>query len=156
MPIYRLSEDAFDSLPETSFSQHGIKERGDLQRLLRANIAVVAPDVLVIAEEFSEWEDSKRRIDLLAVDRDANLVVIELKRDDSGHMELQAIRYAAMVSTMTFTRAVEVYQSLLDKSGSKKTRRVSSWHSWIGPRRAKTALHKKSLLFWCRPIFPRN
>ena len=38
----------------------------------------------------------RRRIDLLGNDRDTNLVIIELKRnDDSGHMELQAIRYAA-------------------------------------------------------------
>lgn len=35
---------------------------------------------MVIAEEFGEWEDSKRRIDLLGLDREANLVVIELKR----------------------------------------------------------------------------
>jgi hypothetical protein len=27
-----------------------------------------APDVLVIAEEFGDWEDSRRRIDLLAID----------------------------------------------------------------------------------------
>src|SRR5580692_11408642 len=100
MPIFRLTKDAIQLLPETSFPQQGIKERGDLQRLLRANIEIVAPGVLVIAEEFAEWEDSKRRIDLLGVDQAANLVVIELKRDDSGHMELQAIRYAAMVSKM--------------------------------------------------------
>ena len=61
------------------------------------------PNLLVISEEFGDWEESKRRIDLLAVDREAKLVVIELKRTESGgHMELQALRYAAMVSTMTF------------------------------------------------------
>lgn len=136
MPIYRLAHDAFYLLPDTSFSKHGIKERSDLQRLLRANIAVVAPDVLVIAEEFAEWEDSKRRIDLLGVDRAANLVVIELKRDDGGHMELQAIRYAAMVSTMTFTRAVEVFQSFLDNSGATHDaqRTLLEFLEWNEPR----------------------
>jgi hypothetical protein len=40
--------------------------------------------------------------------------VIELKRtEDGGHMELQAIRYAAMVSTMSFSKAVEVYARYL-------------------------------------------
>jgi RecB family endonuclease NucS len=87
-----------------------------LQRLLKDNIAVVAPGVLVISEEFGEWDDSKRRIDLPGIDQDAKLVVSELKRDeDGGHMELQAIRYAAMVSRMTFQRAVKTYQHFLDK-----------------------------------------
>lgn len=116
MPVYRITPERIEPLTETSFPQRGIKERADLQRLLRANIGVVAPDVLIIAEEFAEWDDSKRRIDLLGVDDKGNLVVLELKRDDDGgHMELQAIRYAAMVSGMTFARAVEVFQTYLNK-----------------------------------------
>lgn len=70
-----------------------MREREDLQRLLRTNIAVLGDDLYVLAEVFGEWEDSSRRIDLLAIDTEANLVVIELKRThDGGHMELQAIR----------------------------------------------------------------
>ena len=69
---------------------------------------------MVVSEEFGGWEDSKRRIDLLGVDRDANLVVIELKRtEDGGHMELQAIRYAAMVSKMTFEKVIDVFAQYL-------------------------------------------
>ena len=32
-------------------------------------------------------------------------------------MELQALRYAAMVSTLTFSRAVEIYQKYLNSIG---------------------------------------
>ena len=107
MPIYEFASEEIRPLPPTTFSREKLDERRDLQRLLRANIEVVSPDTLVIAEEFDDWEDSNRRIDLLGIDSDANLVVIELKRtEDGGHMELQAIRYAAMVSTMTFDQAV--------------------------------------------------
>ena len=96
-----------------------INERFDLQRLLKQHIEVIAPDTLVLAEEFCEWDESKRRVDLLGVDRDANLVVIELKRtEDGGHMELQAIRYGAMVSAMTFSKAVEVYARYLERNNS--------------------------------------
>jgi len=97
MPIFEVTKDRLVLLQATVFSNHGVRERGDLQQLLRDQVEVIGPDVLVISEEFGGWEDSKRRIDLLGIDRDANLVVIELKRtEDGGHMELQAIRYAAI------------------------------------------------------------
>jgi len=126
MPIYELLQDKIRGIEPTSFGAAGVKERGDLQRLLRKQIEIIAPDTLVIAEEFGEWEDSRRRIDLLAIDKDANLVVIELKRsEDGGHMELQALRYAAMISTMTFERAVEVYADFLKTIDGNLDARVS-------------------------------
>ena len=107
MAVFKFTRDAITALDSATFAKLGIEERGDLQRLLRDQIEIIAPDTLVISEEFADWDDSRRRIDLLAIDRDANLVVIELKRtDDGGHMDLQAIRYAAMVSSMTFAQAV--------------------------------------------------
>lgn len=118
MPIFELTSDTIRPLRPTTFAQMQLRERDDLQRLLRESIDVVAPGLLVIAEEFGDWDDSRRRIDLLAVDRDANLVVIELKRtEDGGHMDLQAIRYAAMVSTMTFDKAVNAFSRYLASIG---------------------------------------
>ena len=126
MAIYEITKQSIRLVAETRFCESGISERGDLQRLLRGNIEIISPDTLVIAEEFGEWEDSRRRIDLLGIDKEANLVVIELKRtEDGGHMELQAIRYAAMVSTMTFERAVEVYAQYLARTGSDSDARAS-------------------------------
>jgi hypothetical protein len=114
MAIFEVTQDRFIPLDVTTFSSQGLKERGDLQRLLREQVDIIAADVLVVSEEFGGWEDSRRRVDLLGVDRDANLVVIELKRtEDGGHMELQAIRYAAMVSQMTFEKVVEIFASHL-------------------------------------------
>lgn len=122
MPIYEFASEEIRPLLKTTFSQMQLQERRDLQRLLRANISVVAPDTLVIAEEFGDWDESRRRIDLLGIDRNANLVVIELKRtEDGGHMELQAIRYAAMVSTMTFDQAADVFGRYLTQIGTSDT-----------------------------------
>lgn len=118
MAIYEVTPEKFVRLEETSFAAVGLREREDLQRLLKAQIEVVCTDILVIAESFREWEECRREIDLLALDKDANLIVIELKRtEDAGHAELQAIRYAAMVSAMTFDKAVEVYAEYLRKNG---------------------------------------
>jgi hypothetical protein len=119
MALYEITSENLKPVAPTTFDQAGLRERADLQRLLRKQIDVILPDTLVIAEEFGEWDESKRRIDLLGLDRDANLVVIELKRtEDGGHMELQAIRYAAMVSKMTFERAVLIYDNYLGRGGN--------------------------------------
>jgi hypothetical protein len=142
MPLYRLRTQSVEALPSASFVELGIKERVDLQRVLKANVSVVAPDCLVLGEEFSQWEDSKRRIDLLALDRQANLVVIELKRDEEGgHMELQGLRYAAMVSTMTFQDAVETHAQFLKQQGSTEDAEASilKFLGWSSPEDAPFA-----------------
>ncbi len=136
MPIYEITRSAIRKLTETKFSAAGVKERSDLQRLLRTHIEVISPDTLVISEEFGEWDDSRRRVDLLGLDRDANLVVIELKRtEDGGHMELQAIRYAAMVSALTFEKVVDVFSAYLRRIDSSDDARdkILEFLGWEDP-----------------------
>src|SRR5439155_5361867 len=116
MPLFELTENAITEIERTTFESFGVHERFHLQKLLRNSIHVIDPDIYVITEEFGEWEDARRRIDLLCLDRDANLVVVELKRnEDGGHMELQALRYAAMVSTLTFEKLIEAHAQYLAK-----------------------------------------
>jgi hypothetical protein len=118
MPLYEMTNSSFRSIPAQSFIEMGVGERSDIQRLLRSQVDVLGDDLYVLSEEFAEWEDSKRRIDLLAIDKQARLVVIELKRThDGGHMELQAIRYASMVAAMTFQRAIEIHEAFLSRMG---------------------------------------
>ena len=110
MPFYEVTDEGLRIRDPASFVSLGMAERGDLQRLLRDDVSPLGDDLLVIAEEFGDWEDARRRIDLLALDRSGRLVVIELKRIESGgHMDLQAIRYAAMVSSMGFDDVVQTF-----------------------------------------------
>jgi hypothetical protein len=116
MPLYELTTSAVSQLERIDFASVGVLERSVLQRLLRDYVDVIAPDTLVISEEFSSWDRSDRRIDLLAIDRQAHLVVIELKRTtDDSFADLQALRYAAMVSQMTFDEAANAYRAYLHK-----------------------------------------
>lgn len=112
MPLYEVTPTGLKKQSVASFQVLGMQERAHIQALLRDDISGIGDDLLVLAEEFGEWEDARRRIDLLAIDREARLVVIELKRtEDGGHMELQAIRYAAMVSSMGFDEVLRTFSA---------------------------------------------
>ena len=118
MAIYKMvgDKEKLKPIEETSFGAEGVMERSDLQRILREQTDVLEEGLLIISEEFGNWQDSNRRIDLLGLDANGRLVVIELKRGDTGdYMDLQAIRYAAMVANMTYEQVVSTYQAYLDK-----------------------------------------
>jgi len=119
MPIFKIQENKFIKLPSTTFEKEKIYEVKDLQRYLSNSIEVIDNDLLVISTEFSDWEDSKRSIDILCVDSDGNLVVVEIKRtQDGGHMELQSIRYSAMIANMKFDKAVKTFETYLKRINS--------------------------------------
>ena len=133
MPLYEMTADVFRPISPASFAELKVRERDDLQRLLRSQIEVLGDDLYVLTEEFGDWEDSRRRIDLLAIDKEANLVVIELKRsNDGGHMELQAIRYASMVSAMTFDRAEQIHGEFLVRMGKTAEDARNSMLTFLG------------------------
>lgn len=68
--------------------------------------------------------------------------MIELKRtEDAGHAELQAIRYAAMVSTMTFDQAVDAHRRYLATNGitADARERILAFLGWAEPDPTKFA-----------------
>ena len=86
MAIYKMvgDKEKLKLIEETSFGAEGVMERSDLQRILRDEPDVLEEGLLIVSEEFRNWQDSNRRIDLLGLDADGRLVVIELKRGDTG------------------------------------------------------------------------
>ena len=83
MPIYEIQPESLIPLQEVTFASKKILEE-DIQRIFRTYIDAIAPDTFVLAEEFSDWADSWRSIDLLCLDKAANLVVVEVKRTQDG------------------------------------------------------------------------
>ena len=127
-----MKQDGLVAVPSSTFATERVLERADLQRLLRARIDAIADDVLIVAEEFGAFADARRRIDLLGLDRQGRLVVFELKRtEEGGHLELQALRYAAMISTMTFDDLVGHYETYLEavepEARDEAKARLSDW-----------------------------
>ena len=122
MAIYKIegNNKKLVKVDTTSLGEEDVWER-ELQRMLRDQPEVLEDGLLIISEEFRNWQDSNRRIDLLGLDAEGRLVVIELKRGYTGeHMDLQALRYSAMVANMTYEQAVDAYQDYLDKRANEE------------------------------------
>lgn len=84
-------------LSKTNFSQLNLKERYDIEEWIEKTPTILGEELLIINKELVL--PSGIRLDLLAIDKNANLVVIELKRDDSGrNLEWQSIKYVSYCS----------------------------------------------------------
>ncbi|WP_445372684.1 hypothetical protein ACH518_09335 [Methylomonas sp. HW2-6] len=110
--IFSISSnlDKANKISESSFTGLNIWERQHIEEWVRTNPEMLGEDLLVVSIEFDRFSNSNDRLDVLALDREGNLVVIELKRDSAaGYADLQAIRYAAMVSSMTVEVLIPYY-----------------------------------------------
>ena len=112
-------------LERTSFSEVGFREREHLQEWL-----ATMPDalceamsegedgLLIIQKEFDGFDGTRERLDLLALDRAGQLVIIENKLDDSGRdVVWQALKYAAYCSSLKKVEIVGIFQQYLDRQG---------------------------------------
>jgi RecB family endonuclease NucS len=81
---------------ESTLVEEGRTEAYDLEEWIVSNPSIIGPDILVIGRQVTTRPGP---LDLLAVDKDGNLVVIELKRDQLPREALaQAIDYASDVA----------------------------------------------------------
>jgi hypothetical protein len=97
-----------------------IWERQHIQEWIRTTPEILGEELLVVSCEFDRFDKSHDRLDVLAIDRQGNLVVVELKRDlAAGYADLQAIRYAAMVSAMTIEKLLPHYLAYRRKYDSE-------------------------------------
>ena len=108
-------------LQEKKFSDLKFSERAHLQEWLANEPMALGEELLIIQKEFDGFDETKERLDLLALDKDGNLVIIENKLDDSGRdVVWQALKYASYCSTLKKEQIVEIYQKYLDKHATGK------------------------------------
>ena len=94
--LFRVNPETQETagLEEVDFTTLRFQERRDIQEWIVANPRVLGEDFLIVTKEFSGFDGTRERLDLLAVDRRGEFVIIELKRDDSGtDAHWRAIKY---------------------------------------------------------------
>lgn len=112
-------------LERISFSEVGFREREHLQEWLAAMPDALCEamsegedGLLIIQKEFDGFDGTRERLDLLALDRAGQLVIIENKLDDSGRdVVWQALKYAAYCSSLKKAEVVGIFQQYVDRQG---------------------------------------
>lgn len=103
------------SLAKTSFYDVNKKEKAHLQEWIAKNPVILGEELLIIQKEFQGFIDTKERLDLLALDKKGNLVIIENKIDDSGKdVTWQALKYVSYCSNLGHGDIKSIYQDYLN------------------------------------------
>lgn len=116
--MYKInkSTNRITRLTSKRFSDLGFTERKHLQEWLANEPNALGEELLIIQKEFDGFDDTRERLDLLALDENGNLVVIENKLDDTGRDVIwQAIKYASYCSSLTKPQVVDIYQQYLNR-----------------------------------------
>ncbi len=113
-----------DQVEPISFKDAGFKERQHLQEWIAKTPNCLGEELLIIQKEFEGFEDTKERLDLLALDKQGNLVIIENKLDDTGRdvvwQALKYVSYCSGLTTQDIEQIFEEYLSKINSSGSAK------------------------------------
>ncbi len=121
MFVINKTSNSIQSLSRKSFAELGFKERAHLQEWIAGNAEALGEKLLIIQKEFSDFSETNERLDLLALDKNGNLVIIENKLDDSGRdVTWQALKYASYCSTLTKEEIRNIFQTYLDSTASGK------------------------------------
>ncbi len=117
--MYKIDKDNNRILPlkKELFTDLGFEERKHLQEWIAKEPSMFGEDLLIIQKELSGFDGTRERLDLLALDKEGNLVVIENKLDDSGRdVVWQALKYASYCSTLKKSKIIEIFQNYLDET----------------------------------------
>jgi hypothetical protein len=119
MYLINKEENRISKLKQKTFSELKFREREHLQEWIANNPSSLGEELLIIQKEFSGFSDTNERLDLLALDKYGNLVIIENKLDDSGKdVTWQTIKYASYCSNLTKQEIIKIYQDYLRSSES--------------------------------------
>lgn len=115
--MYKINKSSnnITKIEQRQFKDLGFREREHLQEWISKNPEVLGEELLIIQKEYSGFNDTNERLDLLALDKDGGLVIIENKLDDTGKdVVWQALKYTSYCSTLTTNQILRLFQEYLD------------------------------------------
>ena len=122
MYIVNKEDKSMVKVNSCTFSSQDLTERYDLQEWIRKEPSSLGEELLIIQKEFNGFDGTKERLDLLALDKKGNLVIIENKLDDSGtDVNWQAIKYASYCSSLSKQDVIDIFQDYLKKQGDNRS-----------------------------------
>lgn len=123
MNLIERDTNRISEISKKSFTELKFKEREHLQEWIANNPEVLGEELLIIQKEFSGFCDTNERLDLLALDKQGNLVIIENKLDDSGKdVTWQVIKYASYCSSLSPQQIIKIYQEYLNSEANAEER----------------------------------
>jgi len=115
--MYRLNTktNELEEINEINYKDVGLKERDHIEEWIRKNPELLGDELLIIAHEYDKF-DTNDRLDLLAIDKEGALVIIELKRDQTGSsVDFQSLKYCSYCSQLSAQDIIEIYGDYLKK-----------------------------------------
>jgi hypothetical protein len=119
MYIINKETNRIEKIETATFRQLGFREREHLQEWIANNPSCLNEDLLIIQKEFDGFNDTSERLDLLAIDKQGNLVIIENKLDDTGKdVTWQVLKYSSYCSTLNGTQIISIFNQFLARIGN--------------------------------------
>jgi CRISPR/Cas system-associated endoribonuclease Cas2 len=121
-----INDKTLTKLTPTDFTSENLLERYDIQEWIEKTPDILGEDFLIIGKEL--LLPSGSRLDLLAIDKNARLVIIELKRDESGKdVDWQAIKYTSYCSNFLVEEIISHYASYLNPDEEEAKARIDEF-----------------------------
>jgi len=121
-----INDKTLTKLTPTNFTSQNLLERYDIQEWIEKTPDILGEDFLIIGKEL--LLPSGSRLDLLAIDKNARLAIIELKRDDSGKdVDWQAIKYTSYCSSFLVEEIISHYATYLNSDEEDARSRIDEF-----------------------------
>ncbi|CEG87487.1 Methylated-DNA-(Protein)-cysteine S-methyltransferase DNA binding protein [Propionibacterium freudenreichii] len=122
MGLYAVNGSDATPMRATTLTEQNLLEPRHLEKWIVEHPDTLGDGVMVITNQFDKWataagEMAAERLDVLGLDTSGQLMVVELKRDGDKRVHLQAITYAALVSTFTQEQLGQVHATHLRRNG---------------------------------------